>query len=56
MCRLFTLFDDLCSVHNCHKIETAGDCYIACSGMLLMDEDDFLTVSHCDFINIYIYR
>jgi len=30
---LFTAFDDLCYTHGIYKVETIGDCFMACAGM-----------------------
>jgi class 3 adenylate cyclase len=35
---LFTQLDSLLDMHGVHKIETAGDCYIASSGILALDK------------------
>jgi predicted membrane protein len=40
MCRLFTMFDYLADYHKVHKIDTAGDCYIAAGGITGAEEDE----------------
>ena len=42
--QLFTIFDSLCDVYGAQKVETAGDCYIAASGILNTDEEGFSVV------------
>ncbi|KAL6759987.1 adenylate and guanylate cyclase catalytic domain-containing protein [Haematococcus lacustris] len=42
---LFSKLDDLLDKHSVYKVETAGDCYIICAGLLDEDEDGFKTVS-----------
>ncbi|GFH32055.1 guanylate cyclase domain-containing protein, partial [Haematococcus lacustris] len=42
---LFSKLDALLDKHNVYKVETAGDCYIICGGLLDEDEDGFQTVS-----------
>lgn len=41
----FTGLDVLCEEKGVQKVETAGDCYIACSGILAKDEDGFAVVT-----------
>lgn len=33
---IFTMFDDLSTRHTVYKVETIGDCYYACSGVITM--------------------
>jgi class 3 adenylate cyclase len=33
--RLFDMLERLCELRGVHKVETAGDCFIACSGVLM---------------------
>ncbi|KAL6760546.1 guanylate cyclase [Haematococcus lacustris] len=42
---LFSKMDGLLDKHNVYKVETAGDCYIICGGLLDEDEDGFKTVA-----------
>ncbi|KAJ9517225.1 hypothetical protein QJQ45_009162 [Haematococcus lacustris] len=42
---LFSKLDALLDKHNVYKVETAGDCYIICGGLLDEDEDGFQAVS-----------
>ncbi|KAL6746525.1 nucleotide cyclase [Haematococcus lacustris] len=42
---LFSQLDQLVNKHAVFKVETAGDCYIVCGGLLDEDEDGFMTVS-----------
>ncbi|KAL6747238.1 guanylate cyclase, partial [Haematococcus lacustris] len=41
---LFSKLDALLDKHNVYKVETAGDCYIICGGLLDEDEDGFQAV------------
>jgi class 3 adenylate cyclase len=36
---LFSKFDNLCSQYGVYKVETIGDCYMACTGLLTEDPD-----------------
>ena len=38
---LFSLFDAMVSKHKVYKVETAGDCYIICGGLLDEDKEGF---------------
>ncbi|GFH23361.1 guanylate cyclase domain-containing protein, partial [Haematococcus lacustris] len=42
---LFSKLDALLDKHNVYKVETAGDCYIICGGLLDEDEDGFQAVA-----------
>ena len=37
--QLFCRYDVECSAHNVYKVETIGDCYMACTGLLSEDPD-----------------
>lgn len=36
---LFSKYHNLCNVYNVYKVETIGDCYMACCGLLTDDAD-----------------
>jgi class 3 adenylate cyclase len=36
---LFSKYDNLCSHYGVYKVETIGDCYMACCGLLTEDPD-----------------
>jgi class 3 adenylate cyclase len=36
---LFSKYDNLCSRYGIYKVETIGDCYMACSGLLVDNPD-----------------
>jgi class 3 adenylate cyclase len=36
---LFSKYDNLCSQYGVYKVETIGDCYMACCGLLTEDPD-----------------
>ncbi|GFH19270.1 guanylate cyclase domain-containing protein [Haematococcus lacustris] len=38
---LFTRFDELVDLYQIHKVETAGDCFVAAGGLMTLDEDGF---------------
>ena len=42
--QLFTIFDALCGVYGAQKVETAGDCYIAASGIFNADDCEGFSV------------
>lgn len=42
--QLFTIFDTLCDIYGVQKVETAGDCYIAASGIMKGCIDGFSVV------------
>lgn len=42
---LFTSFDELVDLHGCYKVETAGDCYIAATGLMSTDQDGFTALN-----------
>jgi class 3 adenylate cyclase len=35
---LFSKYDHLCTLYGIYKVETIGDCYMACTGVLVEDE------------------
>ncbi|KAJ9520831.1 hypothetical protein QJQ45_014035 [Haematococcus lacustris] len=42
---LFSKLDDMLDRHGVMRVDTAGDCYIVCGGLLNEDEDGFMTVA-----------
>jgi class 3 adenylate cyclase len=42
--RIFALFESLCDLHAVSKVETAGDCFIASSGILTVDRDGYARI------------
>jgi class 3 adenylate cyclase len=36
---LFSKYDNLCTRYGIYKVETIGDCYMACSGLLVDNPD-----------------
>jgi class 3 adenylate cyclase len=48
--KTYTLFDQLTDTYDVQKIETAGDCYVAASGILKDDGEGFSVVKESNSI------
>ena len=44
---LFSQFDRLTDMYGVQKIETAGDCYVAATGILKDDNEGFSVIREC---------